>query len=183
MCVKRQQAYLLTKEIESRTKKQGRFPSTLKTFVSVLFQIKGSIRGKDITISIAPSEWNNYISDEFANELVIPESNIGERLDFWNNKEYAITYLQWNIGDYTGVSHFIVISLWSCDDDLILGLPWLETLGTFILNVEKKFLIFPYKKKKITLQYINMKSKSEVVLAKDFKEISKVISQEDGKSI
>ena len=53
-------------------KKQGRFPSTLKTNVSMLLQIKGTIRGKDITISIALDEHNNYISDEFANELVIP---------------------------------------------------------------------------------------------------------------
>ena len=72
------------------TKKQGIFSSTLKTYVSKLFQIKGTIRGKNITISIAPDERNNYISDEFANELAIPESNIGERLDFWNNKEYGI---------------------------------------------------------------------------------------------
>ena len=57
----------------------------------MLFKIKGTIRGKDITISIAPDERNNYISDEFANELAIPESNIGERLDFWNNKKYAIS--------------------------------------------------------------------------------------------
>ena len=56
---------------------------------------------KDITISIAPGEHNNYISDKFSNELAIPDSNIGERLDFWNNKEYAISNLQWNIGDYT----------------------------------------------------------------------------------
>ena len=70
----------------------------------MLFQIKGTIRGNDITISIAPDERNNYISDEFANELAIPSTNIRERLDFSNNKEYAISNLQWNIGDYTGVS-------------------------------------------------------------------------------
>ena len=90
--------------MESHDEKQGKFPSTLKTYVSMLHQIKGTIRGKDITISISPGERNNYISDEFANELVIPESNIGERIDFWNNKEYAIKDLQWNIGDYTDVS-------------------------------------------------------------------------------
>ena len=54
---------------------------------------------------------------------MIPESNIGERLDFWNNKEYTISDLQWNMGDYIGVSQFIVKSLWSSDGDLILGLP------------------------------------------------------------
>ena len=85
-------------KMESHDKKQGRFPSTLKKFVSMLFQIKWTIRGK---ISIAPGEQNNYIRDEFANELVISESNIGERLDFWNNKEYAISSLQLILGDYT----------------------------------------------------------------------------------
>ena len=99
--------------MESYGKKQGRFPSTLKTYVSMLLQIKGTIRGKDITISIAPDEHNNYISDEFANELAIPDSNICARLDFCKNKEYAINDLQWNIGDYTSVSQFRVKYLWS----------------------------------------------------------------------
>ena len=76
----------MTKEMESQSKNQGRFASTLKTSVSMLFQIKGTIRGKNITISIALDELNNYISDEFANELAIPDSNIGERLDFRKNK-------------------------------------------------------------------------------------------------
>ena len=113
-----------------------------------LFQIKGTIRGKDITISIAPMELNNYISVELANELAIPESNIDERIDFWNTKKYEIRNLHLNIGDYTGVSQFMFKSLWSSDDDLILGLPWIETLGTFILNVEKKFMTFPTKIRK-----------------------------------
>ena len=132
--------------MESYGEKQGSFPSALKTYVSLLFQIKGTIRGKDITISISPCEHNNYISDEFANELVIPKSNIGERLDIWNNKEYAISDLQWNIGDYTGVSQFIVKSLWTSNIDLFLGLPWLKTLGTFILNAEKKISDIPLQK-------------------------------------
>ena len=148
--------------MESQGEKQGRFPSTLKTYPSLLFQIKGTIRGKDISISIALVKRNNYASVKFANEIVIPQSNIGERLDLWNTKEYEISNLLLNIGDYTSVSQFIVKSLWSSDGDLIFGLPWIETLGTFILNVEKKFLTFPYKKKKITLQEINMKSKLEV---------------------
>ena len=124
----------------------------------MLLKIKGTIRGKYMTISFAPDKHNNYISDEFSNELVIPRTNISGRLDFSNNKQYAITDLQWNIGDYTGVSQFIVKSLWSSNGDLVLGLLWLKTLGTFILNAEKKFMTFPYKKK-ITLSDINMKKK------------------------
>ena len=116
-------------KMEYHDEKQEIFPNTSKSYVSMLLQIKGTIRGKDITISISPSERTYYISDEFSNELVIPESNISERLDFWNNKEYSINDLQWNIGNYTGISQFIVKSLWSSDGDLVLGLPWLETLG------------------------------------------------------
>ena len=108
--------------MESQDEKQGRFPSTLKIYVSILLQIKWTIRGKDITISISLGEHNKNISDGFANELEILRTNISERLDFWNNKEYAISDLQWNIGDYTGVSQFIVKSLWSSNGDLVLGL-------------------------------------------------------------
>ena len=100
--------------------------------------IPNTIRGEDITISIAPDERNNYISDEFANELAIPESSISEWLDFWNDKEYVISNLQWDIGDYTGISQFIVKSLWSSDDDLVLGLPWLKTLLGLIFEMLKK---------------------------------------------
>ena len=100
---------------------------------------------------------------------MISELNIGERVAFWNNKEYAISDLQWNIGDYTDVSQFIVKSLWSSDGDLVLGLPWLETLETFILNAEIFFPKLPYKKKKITLPYINMKIESEGASSKEFK--------------
>ena len=72
--------------MESYGKKEGIFPSTLKTYVSMSLQIKGTIRGKDITISIAPDERNNYISDEFANELVILRTHLSERIDFRNKK-------------------------------------------------------------------------------------------------
>ena len=106
-----------------------------------------------------------------ANELAIRKSNIGERLEFWKNKEYAISNLQRNIGDYTGVCQFIVKSLWSSDGDLVLGLPWLKTLGTFILNAEKTFMTLPYKKKKITLLDINMKTELEVASSKEFKDV------------
>jgi len=50
----------------------------------VLFRIKGTPAGKDITISIALAESNNYISLEFANQLMVSESNIIEKLDLWN---------------------------------------------------------------------------------------------------
>ena len=74
-------------------------------------------------------------------------------------------------------SKFIVSSLWSFDGDIILGLPWIKTLGTFILNAEKKFLTFSYKRKRITFQDITMKSEIEPPTSEEFQDISEMISQ------
>ena len=49
--------------------------------------------------------------------------------------------------------------------------------------LKKKFLTFPYKKKKITLSDINMKTESEVASSEEFKEISKMLSHGNEKSI
>ena len=65
--------------------KKQNFPITLQK-MSILFRIKGTLAGKDITIYIAHAESNNYISIKFANHLVIPESNIGEMIHFWDTK-------------------------------------------------------------------------------------------------
>ena len=72
--------------MDFNVEKKEKFPITLQRNVAILFRIKGTLAGKDITISIAPAESNNYISTEFANNLVIPESNIKEKLDFWDRK-------------------------------------------------------------------------------------------------
>jgi hypothetical protein len=65
----------LTRQIESNKKKSERFPTTLRKYVSILIRIKGTLDGKYIIISISPRECNNYINNEFANELLIPETN------------------------------------------------------------------------------------------------------------
>ena len=65
---------------------------------------------------------------------------------------------------------------------MFLGLSWMETLGAIILNMKKRFLTFPYKKKQIKLQDVSMKSDSEDVSSEGFKDISKMISQEHQKS-
>jgi hypothetical protein len=56
----------------------------------VLLGVKGTLGEKDITISIAPAEHNNYVSTEFTNLLVILESNIIKKIDFWDKKQYDI---------------------------------------------------------------------------------------------
>ena len=95
-------------------------------------------------------------------------------------KQYDIRNLQLSIGDYTFVSQFIIKYLFCDDSDIVLGSSWMEALGSFILNT-KKFLTFSYKKKKITLQDSTLESNP--VTSEDFKDISKVILQENKKSM
>ena len=168
--------------MDFNVEKKERFPITLQRNVAKLFRIKWTLTGKDIIISIAPAESNNYISTEFSNHLVIPKSNISEGIDFWERKQIEISGLQLNVGDYMVTSKFIVSSLWSFDGDIILGLPWIKTLGTFILNAEKKFITFSYKKKRITFQDITMKSEIEPPTSEEFHDISEMISQGDQNS-
>ena len=147
--------------MDFNVEKKENSPITLQKNVAILFRIKGTLAGKDITISIAPVGSNNYISIEFTNHLVILESNIGEGIDFWLRKQFEISGLQLNVGDYMVTSKFIISSLWCFDGGIILGLPWIKKLGTFILNVEKNFMTFSSKNKRITFQDITMKSNIE----------------------
>ena len=73
--------------MDFNVEKKGKFPITLQRNVAILFRIKGTLAGKDITIYIAPIESDNYIITKFANDVVIPESNIREELDFLDKKE------------------------------------------------------------------------------------------------
>ena len=131
--------------MDFNVEKKEKFPITLQRNVAILFRIKGKLAGKYITISIAPAESNNYISTEFTNHLVIRESNIRGNLDIWDRKQIEISGLELNVGYYMVTSKFVV------------GLPWIKTLGTFIINAKKKFMVFSYKKKRITFQDITMK--------------------------
>jgi hypothetical protein len=120
----------------------------------------------------------NYINIDLANQLLIPEPNIIEKEDIFQIKELQVT-----IDEYEYISQFNVTTMYKEEIDIILGLPWFKNLGTFILNMEKKFVTFPYKKKMMTFQDTTMRSKSIIPSSKDFKDILKVILQENQKSI
>jgi hypothetical protein len=112
------------------------------------------------------------------NQLLISEPNIIENEDIFQIKELQVT-----IGEYEYISQFYVTTMYKKEIDIILGLPWFKNLGTLILNMEKKFVTFPRKKKMMTFQDTTMRSKSIIPSSKDFKDISKVILQENQKSI
>ena len=63
-------------KMDSNVDKREKFPSTSSELVSVPFRSKGTLARKHITVSIAPTKHNYYINAEFANHLLIPESNI-----------------------------------------------------------------------------------------------------------
>ena len=51
--------------MDFNVEKKEKIPITLKVNVAIVFRIKRALAQKDITISIAPAESNNYISTEF----------------------------------------------------------------------------------------------------------------------
>ena len=130
-------------------------------FVRALIRIKGSLAGKEVLISTDINQENNYVSTKCANQLVIPESNINETNSFnANDKQYNIENLHLSIGEYSLVSKFTVKTLFCNNTEIIMGSLWMESLGSFVLNTKKNFLTFSYKRKKITLQDVNLKPNS-----------------------
>ena len=47
------------------------------------------------------------------------------------------------------------------DVDVVLGYPWMDSIGTVNINLQKKFLKLWYRKKKITLQDISLSKQEE----------------------
>jgi uncharacterized protein Usg len=48
------------------------------------------------------------------------------------------------------------------DVNVVLGYPWMESVGTININVQKKFLKLWYKKNKITLHDVSLVSKKGI---------------------
>jgi hypothetical protein len=59
-------------------------------------------------------------------------------------------YLKLSMDKYVLHSYFYAIDM--DEVDIVLGYPWMATIDTVNINVEKKFLKLWYKKKKVTLQ-------------------------------
>ena len=85
------------------------------------------------------------------------------------------------IDDYEYISQFYVTTMYQEEVGIVIRLPWFKSLGTFILNIEKKFVTFPYKEKMITLQ--DTTSKPHSVTPEDFNNISEVMLQENKKAM
>jgi hypothetical protein len=144
--------------MEFPNEKQGRFPHSYKKYVDSSLKVNKIIQGNNINISICPTIRKNYINVDLANQLMVLEPNIIENDMSLSDDKYEIKNLQLSIGDYKFIAQFNVVSMYQDNVDIILGSTWVDTLDTFIFNTRRKFLAFSYKKKKITLQDLTMKS-------------------------
>jgi hypothetical protein len=139
--------------------------------VDPLLKVNGIIQGKNINIAMCPTARKNHINVDLANQLMVLEPNIIENDICLSDEKYDIKNLQLSMGDYKFIAQFNVVSIYQDNVDIILGSTWVDTLGTFVFNTNKKFLTFSYKKKKITLHDVTMKSISEAPSSEDLKDI------------
>ena len=86
------------------------------------------------------------------------------------------------IGHYDYISQFHVVRT-DKNTDVILGQPWFKDLGTFLLNIKKQVLTFPYKGKMVMFRDITSKSKSIKSSLEDLKDISDFMFQDNKKTI
>jgi len=67
-------------------------------------------------------------------------------------------YLKITMDKYVLHSYFYAMDM--DEVDIVLGYPWIESVGTININVQKIFLNLWFKKNKITLKYVSL-SKTE----------------------
>ena len=146
-----------------------------------LLKFRGNIQEKEISIHICPDKKKNHISIDLSNQLIISKTSVIETKYLFGNK-YDIKDLPLILKDYKLLLNFEVTTIYEKEVYMILGSTWLDTLGSLILNFEKKFLMFSYKKKKITLHDISVKSDS-VSTSKDLDRISKMLLSDKQQSI
>jgi hypothetical protein len=110
-----------------------------------ILQVHGCIQQEKVIVSINPSCKHNFINVNLAKRLQVPTKNIqstqveGENVQIF--KDLKIT-----MDKYVLHSYFHAIDM--DDVDIVLGYPWMDSVGTININVQKKFLKLWYKKKK-----------------------------------
>jgi hypothetical protein len=79
--------------------------------------------------------------------LQVPTKNIqSTQVEGENVQNFK--YLKLSMEKYVLHSYFYAIDM--DDVDIVLGYPWIDSMGTININVQNKFLKLWYKKKKIT---------------------------------
>jgi hypothetical protein len=106
----------------------------LSTPIFGILKIKRIVQGKNINVVICSYKKENFINIDISNQVSILERNIIEN----NCGKTQIKNVKVTIDNYKYIFEFNVTKMSQPDVGIILGSTWLETLCTFILNVEKQ---------------------------------------------
>jgi len=118
-----------------------------------LLQIHGLVQKEKIIVSINPSCKHNFISVNLAKKLQVPAKQI-EHTQVDHEDVQVYKDLKISMDKYVLHGDFYASEMNNME--VVLGYPWMESVGTLNINVQKKFLKLWYKKKKITLQDISI---------------------------
>jgi len=147
----------LNKWSRSRKKENETHKGLISTGVSLL-QVHGLIQKEKIIASINPICKQNLINVNLAKKLQVPGKQI-ENTQVDNEDVQVYKDLKLSMDKYVLHCDFYTSDMDNMD--VVLGYPWMVSVGTININVQKKFLKLWYKKKKITLQYISINKKLE----------------------
>jgi hypothetical protein len=121
-----------------------------------ILQVPGCIQKENIIVSINPYCMHNFINVQLVNRLQVPTKNI-QSTQVESENIQIFKYLKFTIDTYDLHYDFHAIDM--AYVDIVLGYPWMDSVGTININVQKKFLKLWYKKKKITLQTVSLSKK------------------------
>jgi hypothetical protein len=139
-----------------------------------ILQVHGCIHKEKVIVSINPSCQQNFINVQLVNRLQVPTKNIQSTQVEGDNVQ-VFKDLKLTMEKY--VLHFDFQAIDMNDVDVILGYPWMESVGTINVNVKKRslsrfgirkrklhcriflFLVLQKHLKKIHRKGINMKKK------------------------
>ena len=138
----------LDKWSRARKKENETHKGLIATGVSLL-QVHGLIQKEKIIVYINPSCKKNHININLTKKLQVPAKQI-ENTQVDDKDVQIYKDLKLSMDKYVFHGDFYASEMDNID--VVLGYPWMESVGTININVQKKFLKLWYKKKKITLQ-------------------------------
>jgi hypothetical protein len=110
-----------------------------------ILQVYGCIYKENVIVSINPSYQQNFINVQLVNRLQVPTKNI-HNTQVVDKHVQIFKYFKITMDKYVLHSYFHAIDM--DDVDIVLGYPWMDSVGTVNINVQKKSLKLWYKKRK-----------------------------------
>lgn len=118
-----------------------------------LLQVHGCIQKDKIIVSINPSCKKIFINFNLENRLQVPAKQM-EHTKVDNEHVQVYKDLKISVENYVLHSNFYASDM--ANVDVFLGYPWMESISTININMQKEFMKLWYKKKKIKLEDISI---------------------------